>query len=268
MELSVGGGPHQRSRELSWQRLRGHPLHGPGDHRIGSEFSRDRSTRIQGNFAVAGSANYELGLGASAASRQSGPAEALAANECSSPGGLEDENRHTFGAAEYTRSNGYGQNPGVRTRIGRRAVTRANSVNVERGGSPVRAYSVVAQAAGVVREDDYDAGRIGFYDTYDPHQGQDSSRFSLAADLETRSGRTVLAQQLFVIARSLRIREDFTGFVTDAGTPSIFARHDARSRHDRTGRSAPVVPARTPCRRAGSSDRSSRSATSPAATRQ
>jgi hypothetical protein len=75
----------------------------------------------------------------------------------------------------------------------------------------------VAQAAGVVREDDSNAGRIGFYDSYDPHQGQDASRYSLAADLETHDHDVTYVQQLFLIRRATRIREDFTGYVTASG---------------------------------------------------
>jgi iron complex outermembrane receptor protein len=201
----------------------------------------------QGNFAVAGSANYELGLAQRGVTAK-WTGGSFGSERMFLAWGPEDENRHTFGAAEYTRSNGYGQN---------RAYERGSAVGQYEGKLGDRgtwrltgqAYSVVAQAAGVIREDDYDAGRIGFYDAYDPHQGQDSSRFSLAADLETRSGRTVLAQQLFVIARSLRIREDFTGFVTDAGTfdsrgtmldlamteQSIGARGSARTHADALG---------------------------------
>ena len=169
----------------------------------------------QGNFAVAGSADYELGL-AQRGLTAKGTGGSYGTERVLLAWGPEDQSRHTFGAAEYTRSDGYGQN---------RAYARGSAIGQYEGklgalGSwrvTGQAYSVVAQAAGVIREDDYEAGRIGFYDTYDPNQGQDSSRFSLAADLETRAGPTELTQQLFVIARSLRIREDFTGFVTDAG---------------------------------------------------
>ena len=64
-----------------------------------------------------------------------------------------------------------------------------------------------------------EAEQTGFYDTYDPNQGQDSARYSIAADLETHHGNTTFTQQLFLIDRSVRIREDFTGFVIDAEAP-------------------------------------------------
>jgi iron complex outermembrane recepter protein len=170
----------------------------------------------QGNFGVAGSAEYELGLPRRGLTAKQtvgsyGTARTLLA------WGPEDQGPHTFAAAEYVQSNGYGEN---------RAFQRGSALAQYEGKLGDRglwrvtgqAYSVVAQAAGVIREDDYEAGRIGFYDTYDPNQGQDSSRYSIAADLETRHGDTTFTQQMFLIDRSVRIREDFTGFVTDAGT--------------------------------------------------
>jgi iron complex outermembrane receptor protein len=201
----------------------------------------------QGNFAVAGSANYELGL-AQRGLTAKWTGGSFGTERMLLAWGPEDQDRHTFGAAEYTHSDGYGQN---RAYLRGSAVAQYEGKLGDRGTWRLtgQAYSVVARAAGVIREDDYEAGRIGFYDTYNPHQGQDSSRFSVAADLESRTGPTVLAQQLFVIARSLRIREDFTGFVTDTaqedprGTmldlavteQSIGARGSARTHVDALG---------------------------------
>ena len=115
--------------------------------------------------------------------------------------GPEDQGPHTFAAAEYAQSNGYGEN---------RAFQRGSAIAQYEGKLGDRglwrvtgqAYSVVAQAAGVIREDDYEAGRIGFYDTYDPNQGQDSSRYSIAADLETRS-RNVTSRPAALLHRPL-----------------------------------------------------------------
>src|SRR5436305_15288318 len=90
-----------------------------------------------------------------------------------------------------------------------------------------QAYSTHFHAAGILREDDYRSGRIGFYDSYDVStfareqvaQGGDSSRYSIAADLETRSGDVTLAQQLFLIKRDMRLVENFTGFLLDVQEP-------------------------------------------------
>jgi iron complex outermembrane receptor protein len=170
----------------------------------------------QGNFAVAGSGDYELGL----ARRGLTATQTLGSfgtNKTLLTWGPTDQGTHTFGAVDYSRSDGYGENRAFQSGA---AIGQYEGKLGDRGSWRMtgQAYSVVSRAAGVVREDDYDAGRIGFYDSYDPNQGQDSSRYSLAADLETHEHDVTLAQQLFVIQRATRIREDFTGYVTDAGT--------------------------------------------------
>ena len=171
----------------------------------------------QGNFAVSGSADYELGIAQRGLTAKQ-TIGSYGTDRTLFTWGPEAQGAHTFTAVEYARSDGFGQN---------RAFQRGSAISQyegklgERGSYRItgQAYSVVAQAAGVVREDDYEAGRIGFYDSYDPHQGQDSSRYSLAADLETRDRDVTFKQQLFLIERATRIREDFTGYVTDSGVP-------------------------------------------------
>ncbi|MEO8900860.1 MAG: TonB family protein [Polyangiaceae bacterium] len=171
----------------------------------------------QGNFAVAGSADYELGLA------QRGLTAKQTFGSYNSrrtllAWGPEDQNAHTFAAMDYARSDGYGQNRGYQ----KGSALAQYEGNLGAHGTwrvTGQAYAVVAQAAGVIREDDYEAGRVGFYDSYDRHQGQDSTRYSLSADLLSNAGSMTLAQQFFVVDRSTRIREDFTGYVSDAGDP-------------------------------------------------
>src|SRR5690606_630248 len=78
-----------------------------------------------------------------------------------------------------------------------------------------QAYTSHFASAGVLRADDVDSGRVGFYDTYDRAQGGDSSRYSTWADIETRAGDTLLKQQVFFVERHMRLRENFTGFLLD-----------------------------------------------------
>ncbi len=170
----------------------------------------------QGNFAVAGSAEYDLGLARRGLSAK-GTLGSYGTDRMLLSWGPENEGPHTFAAAEYAKSSGYGENRAFQRGS---ALAQYEGKLGDRGTWRVtgQAYSVVSQAAGVIREDDYEAGRIGFYGSYDPNQGQDSSRYSIAADLETHGGNTTFTQQLFVIDRATRIREDFTGYATDAGT--------------------------------------------------
>ncbi len=170
----------------------------------------------QGNFAVAGSADYHLGLTKRGLTAQFtvgnfGAYRLLLtwAPTTGSPG--------TFVAAELYQTRGYGQN-----RDGRRA-TVIGQYEGRHGAVDLRvtatAYLSSFHTAGVLRDDDQRSGRVGFYDTYDARQGEDASRYSLAMELGSRVGRVALHNTIFGIARPLRIRENFTGFLLDVQEP-------------------------------------------------
>ncbi|MCL2448623.1 MAG: TonB family protein, partial [Polyangiaceae bacterium] len=170
----------------------------------------------QGNYAVAGSADYELGL------EERGLTASYRVGSWGTQRGLlmwgpSGQSRHTFGAAEVYKTDGYGQN---------RDAERATAYGQYEGTVPGGTYRVTAQvyttsyhSAGVVREADYDAGRIGFYDTPDHGQGGNSFRASVAGDIEAKVGSTTFAQQVFLIKRTMRLRENFTGFLDDPQEP-------------------------------------------------
>ena len=215
IEFTVGGVPINESGNLHGngyaethfiipevvERLR--VLEGPFDPR-------------QGNYAVAGSADYELGL-----ERRGLTAKYMGGSFGTQRGlfmwGPPGESAHTFGAAEIYKTDGFGQN---------RDSQRGSAMAQYEGRIGEGSYRLLGQvyatdyhSAGVIREDDYEQKRIGFYDTYDRGQGGDSMRASIAGDLETKSGNTTLAQQVFLIKRTMRIREDFTGYLLDVQTP-------------------------------------------------
>lgn len=179
----------------------------------------------QGNYAVAGSADYELGLPLRGltAKYAAGSFNTQRALVTWGPAG---ESTHTFAGAEIYSTDGFGQN---------RDAQRGSAMGQYEGrlGSN-GTYRIVAQgysthfhSAGLIRQDDYQSGKIGFYDSYDLSQfareqvpeGGDASRYSVAADLETRVGDTTLTQQLFAIKRDMRLLENFTGFLLDVQEP-------------------------------------------------
>jgi hypothetical protein len=83
------------------------------------------------------------------------------------------------------------------------------------------AYATSFHSAGVIREDDYKAGRVDFYGAYDPAnpQGGDASRYSVSLDYES-AGETVGYRQLvYFVDRSMRLRENFTGALLDQQEP-------------------------------------------------
>jgi len=167
----------------------------------------------QGDFAVAGSAKYELGvkergLRFSAAGGSFGTERLLAL--WAPPG----EREGTFAAAQFSNSNGYGTNrasmsasamAGYEGELGQRGLYRVM----------LSTYTTHYEAAGVVRLDDVEAGRIGFYGSEDPSQGGDALRHTLSFELESPLGDSVAKFQTFLTWRTLRIVEDFTGFLLD-----------------------------------------------------
>src|SRR6187402_3675004 len=179
----------------------------------------------QGNYAVAGSANYELGLAQRGFSAKY-TGGSFGTQRLLLLWGLAGESRGTLAGAEVYKTEGFGQN---------RDAQRATAMGQYEGrlgaeGSyriTATAYATHFHTAGVIRENDYQRGLIGFYDSYSQStfarqavpEGGDSSRFSLAADLESRAADTTLSQQLFVVQRGLRLLENFTGFLNDPQEP-------------------------------------------------
>ncbi len=172
----------------------------------------------QGNFAVAGSADYQLGLDKRGLTAKATHGS-FGTNRLVLTYGPRESSRHTFGGAEYYTTNGYGQN---------RAAKRGSAMGQyeghlgERGTYRVtfQGYSVNYGSAGLLRAEDVESGRVGFYDSYDPQQGGQSTRFSIAADLEHKFDQTTVYQQLFLVMRSMRVRENFTGFLLDVQEPA------------------------------------------------
>jgi TonB family protein len=171
----------------------------------------------QGNFAVAGSAEYELGLEERGVGLQLGTGS-FGTRRLLARWGPPGASKGTFGAAEVYQTDGFGQN---------RDATRASAIGQYEGrlGADtsarltLQAYSGRWHSAGVIREDDYAAGRIGFYDTYDTGQGGDATRFSVSGEVESRAGALTLRNQAFGIISTSRLRENFTGFLLDPQEP-------------------------------------------------
>jgi TonB family protein len=172
----------------------------------------------QGNFAVAGSADYHLGL-----DRRGLTAEYTVGNFNTQRllmlWGPRDAPAGTFAAAEYYTTDGFGQNRQAKrgTAIGQwetpigKGTLRINAT----------AYLTEYNNAGVVRQDDYQLGRIDFYGTEDPNQtGNTASRASISATYEKRFDDIDTSQQLFVIDRTMRLRENWTGFLLDVQQPT------------------------------------------------
>jgi iron complex outermembrane receptor protein len=167
----------------------------------------------QGNFAVAGSALYELGLPTPALTLQAmaGSFDTQRLLVLWRPDGSAD---HTFGGAELFTTAGFGQN-----RAAHRATAMAGYEGALGESASFRllatSYASHYGQAGLLRLDDVQAERKGYYDTYDTSQGGDSARHSLGVTLDGHVGSAALRQAAFLTLRDFRLRENLTGFQED-----------------------------------------------------
>lgn len=169
----------------------------------------------QGDFAVAGTIEFDLGL---------------AQNGFQSSFGLgtygerrffvayrpTNASEETFAAVEAQSTDGFGP-----SRAARRASAVAQwSTSLGNGLSfriMTSAYAARFSTAGVVLREDVESGRIDPFATYDPRQGGDSTRVQVVAGLEHQAddGAARSAITPFFIGRSMRLRANYTGFVVD-----------------------------------------------------
>jgi TonB family protein len=173
----------------------------------------------QGNFAVAGSADYQLGL-----DRRGLTAEysygSFDEQRFLVMYGPRDAPTGTFAAAEYYTTDGFGTNRQAKrgTAIGQYELPAGPKATLR---ISAMAYLTEYNNAGVVRQDDYLTGKVGFYGTEDPNQtGNDASRVSLSATYERSFDDIDMSQQLFVVYRTMRLRENWTGFLLDVQEPT------------------------------------------------
>ena len=173
----------------------------------------------QGDFAVAGSAEYHLGL-----ERRGLTAEYSFGSYNTQRflllWGPNDASTGTFGGAEYYTTDGFGTNRQAKrgTAIGQYEMPLGTKGTLRINAT---AYATVYNSAGVVREDDYDSGKIGFYGAEDNTLiGNTASRVHFAITYENRFQNVDVSQQLFVIDRSMRLLENWTGFLADVQLPT------------------------------------------------
>lgn len=171
----------------------------------------------QGDFAVAGSVDYDLGLeergGLLKLTYGSFDTKRLLA--LWAPPGHAAE---TFGAATFRMTDGFGG--GTRGAVSgafvgqyQLALSRDDQVLLHVGGHAAR-----ANLAGALRRDDIEAGRVGFYDAYpDPSaraQSAGTSRTQLGLTFDHRGSEgSHLTASLWSYLATFRSRMNFTGYV-------------------------------------------------------
>ena len=170
----------------------------------------------QGDFAVAGTLRFELGYDQPGITAK---AEA----------GTFDTHRYflawhprtgapgTFAAAELYETQGFGPS---------RAAQRASAVaQVETALDPETGLRVMASAyaghfasAGVLRLADVESGAVDRFATYDATQGGASSRTQLVGELRHRDADATWSLSTFLVLRTLRLRQNFTGYLVERRT--------------------------------------------------
>jgi hypothetical protein len=176
----------------------------------------------QGDFAVAGSAAYELGLDARGVVTK-GEYGRFNTGRALVLWGPQGMSRGTFAGVDFKAGDGFGVNRAHQS-------TRAMA-GFERGlgrgfvvDASLQGYTTRYDSAGVLRLDDFDARRVPgcssgrdaqLFCTYDENQGGGQTRVGGTVRLGREWGRQRFSQNLWVTGRDQRIRENFTGFTTD-----------------------------------------------------
>lgn len=169
----------------------------------------------QGDFAVAGSADFELGVERRGMQLMSSYGAFNTFRELAiwAPEGQSDD---TFAAVMFRKSDGFGQN---------RASTQASTVVQSAfGKGPLKlvlhgsAHATRARTANVLRRDDIRAGRVGFYDVYalptTEAQNGSSARAQLSAKLRYLGERGDNAEMsLYYVFNDFRLAANYTGFI-------------------------------------------------------
>jgi len=169
----------------------------------------------QGNFALAGSVDFRLGLERRGVTARTSLGSHGQRRFAALFGPREFSSR-SFVGAEVVHSDGFGP-----SRSFDRACGMAQHVLPVGNDAEIRiiaaGYHGRWQNAGVLRQDDFDAGRIRFFDTYPGtgRQGGHSTRALLGATLSWRRGSERAEFALHAQLRDTQIAENETGFYDD-----------------------------------------------------
>jgi iron complex outermembrane receptor protein len=171
----------------------------------------------QGDFAVAGSAEYDLGVEErrSRVKLSYGSFDTRRVAAIWAPQGQAEE---TFGAASFRTTDGFGD--------GTRGGTSGGAVGQYKVKLPydvtalfhVGAYAARSNLANVVRRDDVEARKIGFYDAYRDASaraqsaGTSRTQLGITLDKSPDADGSRLSASMWLYLASFRSRTNFTGY--------------------------------------------------------
>jgi TonB family protein len=174
----------------------------------------------QGDFAVAGTIELGLGVERRGLTLKSGYGSFGSSRQVAlwAPPGLDTK---TFGAAQYQHTDGFGE--GRRGDAGSAIMQWAGGSGALRYRALGVLYSARAGLAGVLRQDDVEAGRVGFYDTYPYPTARAQSALAARAligafaDYRGPDGDTAEVG-VWLGLDHFRLQENFTGFIQHSQT--------------------------------------------------
>lgn len=184
----------------------------------------------QGDAAIVGSVDFDLGvtergvlLKSSYGSFRQARAVAVVAPE--------GEDEQSFVALALRRSDGFGEHRATRSASG----MGSYALQLDEGTrlrAWVSGYEARADLAGVLRDDDLAAGRVGFYDRFPSPLADGQSTLStrlvgaLELDRPNRAGGH-LGASLWAMRSTIRLRQNFTGNLESSNeNPSVFGLGD------------------------------------------
>lgn len=180
------------------------------------EVTKGPFTLGQGAFAMAGSANYQLGIAPDERGIRMGYTFGTTMRHRAvvtySP---KEGDGEDFVAGEVLTDKGFGVNRG----ISRGSVLgRWRLMQSQKAGElalMASGYSAKFQLPGTLRNKDYLDGKVSFFDAYDKGAHGQSQRALVGLDHRYQSGKHKLSAQLYGMGRRLYLLENYTGFLVD-----------------------------------------------------
>lgn len=179
----------------------------------------------QGDFAVAGTLRFDLGL------ERTGITSQLELGQFDTRRvflGYRPEGAHeaTFGAVELYHTGGFGPSRAAdrAAALGQWVVDLGDQTSLRLFAS---GYTGQFATAGVLRLSDIESGAVDRFATYDPTQGGSATRAQVVAAIDHRDDVAHTTFSTYAVLRSFRLRENFTGFLKDPDGDSEQQLNDA-----------------------------------------